>query len=194
MPRQPNLQDSIIKFSAKPPGHDAARQRENQRRHRARVKERICDLETALVNTQSKLDDALKQIEELNAEISRLRTLASPTLQASETSTLANSCHAGIGSSGIEEHSDDIDNATITAAIEDSNNDGPLLPPTLPGESTITCRDAYDIITDRNTSDLDSETMNQWLKSGFRRAVVPGSGCRVETHVLFAFLDRITST
>ncbi|CAP66907.1 uncharacterized protein PODANS_4_6030 [Podospora anserina S mat+] len=194
MPRQPTFQSSITKFSAKPPGHDAARQRENQRRHRARVKGRICDLEATLASTQSKLDDALKQIEELHAEISRLRALQPPTLQANETSSLI-TCHAGVDSSDIQESLNDIDDVPepmpdspmpaspqSTAAIEDSNNDGPLLPPTHPDESTITCRDAYAIIMDRNTSDLDSETMNQWLKPGFRRAAVPGSGCRIETH------------
>ncbi|KAK0739001.1 Glyoxalase/Bleomycin resistance protein/Dihydroxybiphenyl dioxygenase [Apiosordaria backusii] len=197
MPVQAAFQDGITKFSSKPPGHDAARQRENQRRHRARVKGRICELEAALATTQSRLDDALKQIDELTAEVCRLRAITSSSLETSGTSTPVDTGHHAVADlSVIEESIDAISsNATptsttatpqSTASIKDSNSDCPLLPPPHPGESTITCRDAYAIIRDRNTPDLDSDTMNQWLKPGFRRAVVPGSGCRVETHVLLA--------
>ncbi|KAK4173191.1 Glyoxalase/Bleomycin resistance protein/Dihydroxybiphenyl dioxygenase [Triangularia setosa] len=212
MPAQAVFRDSITKFSAKPPGHDAARQRENQRRHRARVKERICDLEAALASTQSKLDDALKQIEELNAEICRLWALSPSAHKPSGSTPRMDARHVVADLPVIEEsietamdstttptsailnvsHSPHVEpglsyeitaSLQSTTGIEDSNSDCPSLPPPRPGESTIACRDAYTIIKDRNPPDLDSEIMNQWLKPGFRRAIIPGSGCRVETHL-----------
>jgi hypothetical protein len=78
------------------------------------------------------------------------------------------------------------------ADIETPNDDCPLLPAPGAGESTIPCGEAYSIIKDRSTPDLDLSAVNEWLKPGFRRAIVPGTGCRVQTHLLFAFVDHIT--
>ncbi|KAK1782334.1 hypothetical protein QBC45DRAFT_236655 [Copromyces sp. CBS 386.78] len=63
----------VHKFSSKLPEAEAARQRENQRRHRARVKGKIAELESSLADTRERLDAALKHIRELEAENQRLR-------------------------------------------------------------------------------------------------------------------------
>jgi hypothetical protein len=77
--------------------------------------------------------------------------------------------------------------------IDDPNDDCLLLPPPGAGESTIPCRDAYSIIKARGTpEEVDLSLANEWLKPGFRRAIAPGTGCRVQTHLLFAFVDHIT--
>jgi hypothetical protein len=56
----------------------------------------------------------------------------------------------------------------------------------------MSCRDAYSIIKDRGDPEFDVSVANEWLKPGFRRAIAPGTGCRVQTHILFAFVDHIT--
>jgi hypothetical protein len=76
--------------------------------------------------------------------------------------------------------------------LEDPTSDCPLLPAPSPGESTIPCRDAYLIIKERGSLEFDLSSANEWLKPGFRRAIVPGAGCRVQTHILFAFVDHMT--
>ncbi|KAK4162955.1 hypothetical protein QBC43DRAFT_320758 [Cladorrhinum sp. PSN259] len=201
MPRQKNLQHHIVKFSTKPPGHDVARQRENQRRHRARVKEKMVDLEATLSNTQCELETALRQIENLNAEVQRLQSLVTTPQACNCNNALSADTSAPPWGPLLDHEPEQLRSVSTIAtptdhsSIEDPDNDCPLLPPPLAGESTITCRDAYAIIKGRNApSDIDTETVNEWLKSGFRRAIIPGSGCRVETHVLFAFIDHLTST
>jgi len=243
----------LHKFSCKPPGHDAARQRENQRRHRARVKSRIAELEASLSRAQSSLDDALKQIESLTAEVQRLQhtpgsrsttpiqtaaqqqTVLEPAtsperetfgrVESDETteqtlSTLDTRPRAGalpsLSTTIYREASvvtpEPIPSATrepwstspqplaklpanglSASGFEDPNNDCALLPPPSVSESTIPCREAYSIIKDRITPDFDLSTATEWLKPGFRRAVLPGTGCRVKTHILFDFVDHITS-
>ncbi|KAL2021678.1 hypothetical protein VTK56DRAFT_6770 [Thermocarpiscus australiensis] len=253
----------VRKFSCKPPGYDAARQRENQRRHRARVKGRIAELEAALFSAQSRLDGALRRIEDLTAEVQRLQHAADSatpdSTSTSETSTLelaiqsqrafavsipasetgqtqGSSCEldvslgaeklpAGPGSCTTCIQAGDVDTTASanfatrsyarppdaqhaspealdtlqatgvpTSGFDDPNDDCPLLPPPRVGESTIPCREAHSIILDRSTPEFDLRSAAEYLKPGFRRAIVPGTGCRVQTHVLFSFVDRITST
>lgn len=236
----------VHKFSSKPPGHDAARQRENQRRHRARVKSRINELESALSDTQSKLEDALRQIESLTAEVQRLHALGSetptpqrqavisqepdhfepdqvtqqkqsrpssssgpdirervcgisppyiipprqPTNPASPDATDSDTQSPHSTSTPIPAN---VQNDRIPLAdFENPENDCPLLPAPGTGESTIPCRDAYSIIKERSSPEFDLSAANEWLKPGFRSAIVPGAGCRVQTHILFAFVDHIT--
>ena len=223
----------LHKFSCKPPGHDAARQRDNQRRHRARVKGRIAELEASLSSTQSRLDDALRRIESLTADVQRLQHAPSPRpatpiqtpAQPQPTpSPEATTCSERGGSDEVE--SDRImehipptldvsppagslstrepwsispqppvnlpENSSPAYGFDDSNSDCALLPPPSVGESTIPCREAYSIIKDRSSPEFDLSTATEWLKPGFRRAVAPGTGCRVQTHMLFAFVDYIT--
>lgn len=242
-----DYKDRVTKFSTKPPGYEAARLRENQRRHRAKVKGRITDLEVALEATQSRLDEALKRIEELTAEVQRLQSQRVPTqappVTAAEDPSISQeapskACGGGCNSSqpvhpSPEEprsHNDlvmtvapaDLDAVhtpkpqsplpliTETTPIDitplrlnnrqsgdigdDPNDDCALLRPPSPGESTMRCREAYSMLKDRimPDSDFDPALVREWLKPGFRRAVCPGDGCRVQTHVLFAFVDHIT--
>ncbi|KAM7190769.1 hypothetical protein V8F20_009565 [Naviculisporaceae sp. PSN 640] len=238
---------SVHKFSTKPAGYEAARQRENQRRHRARVKSRITDLEANLEATQHRLEEALKRIEELTAEVQRLQSatqasagiskqadLTSPASKTAEP--VPSSCGGGCNSTenacssqkALDLSGDSDLNPDSTSAIgllhleagpatlptspvhtvetaslqfnsnsqtvtNDPNDDCDLLPPPNPGESTMRCREAYSMLKDRVMAEFDPELATEWLKPGFRRAVCPGDGCRVQTHVLFAFVDHITS-
>jgi hypothetical protein len=75
--------------------------------------------------------------------------------------------------------------------LSNPNDDCQFLPAPSPGESTITCREAYRIIRE-HMADVDLEAATESLKPGFRRAIIPGTGCRVQTHILFSFVDRIT--
>jgi len=59
----------MSKFSIRPPSYNATRVRENQRRHRARVKERTVSLEVQLAETQSQLEGALAEIARLRQQI-----------------------------------------------------------------------------------------------------------------------------
>ncbi|KAK3401755.1 hypothetical protein B0T20DRAFT_122079 [Sordaria brevicollis] len=81
----PNDSFKVHKFSSKLPAAEAARQRENQRRHRARVKEKISELENSLADTNEKLAEALAYIEELKAENRRLREGSSSSLYNAES-------------------------------------------------------------------------------------------------------------
>jgi hypothetical protein len=67
------------------------------------------------------------------------------------------------------------------------------LPHPKPGTSTTRCRDAYIIISQQNYRALDIHTIRQWLEPGFHGALHKGDGCRVDTEVLFALLDYISS-
>ncbi len=223
----------LHKFSCKPPGHETARQRENQRRHRARVKSRISELEASLSSTQSRLDDALRRIESLTDEVQRLQHSRSPRLAtpnqttnqpqpspSPEPTTCARcDCSDEEERDKISEHlsprlyapppagslttrepwsigSQPLANRPEESlppyGFEHSDNDCALLPPPTVGESTISCREAYSIIKGRSSPEFDLSTATEWLKPGFRRAIVPGTGCRVQTHMLFAFVDYIT--
>ncbi|KAK3316023.1 hypothetical protein B0H66DRAFT_560136 [Apodospora peruviana] len=247
IPSDPPYKDGMHKFSSKPPGHEAARLRENQRRHRARVKGRITDLETALDDTQERLNNALSRIEDLTAEVHRLQlalgeSQQGPVLRGHDhavpdpilplesrpnTSSLESHCCNRTTTCGPEPDeisqitarkqtqqdlivlsADELSPAqdathytnkpgvpgdTVAKAGDDPTDDCPSLPPPSPGESTMTCREAYAMIKDRIMPDFDPELVTEWLKPGFRRATCPGDGCRVQTHILFALVDHITS-
>ncbi|KAL2167690.1 hypothetical protein VTG60DRAFT_909 [Thermothelomyces hinnuleus] len=256
----------IRRFSCKPPGHDAARQRENQRRHRARVKSRIAELEAALLDAQARLDEALQRIDALNTEVQRLRALSPRSLSAPQPQECQTSipepadrgklgdaaakselpespgcclCSQAAGSLTANAAPDSRDMFTTGQAsnevstpqpkgqaetvdatdppamrstepvitggtrgaaepaaeidLEDLNDDCPVLPAPGEGESTIPCREAYSIIKEWSTSsEFDLAVANEWLRPGFRRAIAPGTGCRVQTHILFAFVDHLT--
>jgi hypothetical protein len=115
---------------------------------------------------------------------------ARPILSSShyENSSLITSCAIG-ASSGV---------SSIPTDFPVADNDHPEgdclhLPPPQHGESTMTCRAAYEIIKDQAPEDMDLEAVRARLKPGFRRAVADGAGCRVETNLLFALIDYITS-
>lgn len=68
------------------------------------------------------------------------------------------------------------------------------LPPPGPGESTTRCRDAYLIIIQQNRKGLNDSSIRGWLEPGFRGPMCEGDGCRIETGLLFALLDFISSS
>ncbi|KAJ2904741.1 hypothetical protein MKZ38_007359 [Zalerion maritima] len=326
------------KWSSKPKEDRAARVRENQRRHRARTKAYISELEQQLSDTKAKLDKALSRTAELEAEVERLRnpgpgpatvpsssfssdppqatgcstgstrgcsssnscskpqpittirtsdiSLAAP-LPCSTTSPLATTSVAGDDSTVI---SDDLthDASLLLALGEEqlgssTSTTGPLsswsgssgsgggcspqsalppttivsndqvlgvsplqilvasnnpgygtaasdtsfpcacdtpdmsqpgnasggagasesnysadadcthLPPPGPGESTIHCKAAYRIIEERNFKGMDVGAIKSWLGPGFRRAIIQGDGCRVDSHLVFALIDDISA-
>ncbi|KAK0615685.1 Glyoxalase/Bleomycin resistance protein/Dihydroxybiphenyl dioxygenase [Bombardia bombarda] len=201
----PNKQykNGMSKFSSKPPEHEAARLRENQRRHRARVKGRITELETALAVTEEKLDGALRLIEELKAEVQRLqRPQCGPGF--SQERGHGRDCpgepEAHRPEDGLHQvdiiRDDTAENRPLPSSgiekegIKDVSNDCAFLPPPQPGESTMTCREAFSIIKERIMPEFDLDQAREWLKPGFRRATCPGTGCRVQTHILFSFSSR----
>ncbi|KAJ9133700.1 hypothetical protein NKR23_g10619 [Pleurostoma richardsiae] len=61
------------KWSSRPKECRATRVRENQRRHRARTKAYIADMERQLAQTRAQLDEALAQNAELTSELQTLR-------------------------------------------------------------------------------------------------------------------------
>lgn len=282
---RPDLQAAglMTKFSSRPRPADcnAARIRNNQRRHRARVKTHIADLETRLGETKAHLDAALAKINQLTAEVEALRkrpdtrrpastdpessrtqsspdsrpkadaqssmlpslhccaspsscpfaertisemtgpsaadgpsSLVADVLRSLSTVRMGNSVitHLPNTSSAASQegrpptgcagdrlpphqshsHGESDHKQSDTGVIPDSDcND---LSPPCPGESTTTCRDAYKVIEQQNFSGLDVAAITSWLKPGFRRATQQGGGCRVETHLLFALLDYISSS
>ncbi|KAK7699061.1 hypothetical protein SLS64_011975 [Diaporthe eres] len=79
---------SILKWSSKPADHNAIRVRNNQRRHRARAKGHIEDLEKRLEETSSRLEAALQTISHLAQEVEILRghtTVAPPTAETEDS-------------------------------------------------------------------------------------------------------------
>ncbi|KAK0750591.1 hypothetical protein B0T18DRAFT_409190 [Schizothecium vesticola] len=224
MPPQPPYESHIQKFRANP-RDNAARIRENQRRHRARVKSRIEELETALCGTQAKLDEALAVIEKLRTELRNCASPAPPrTVPLDEDALVSRGCCAS-ATAGPSLRRNDSDGEQSNSETEfltqaaprppsryhlstvpetqtelgkdpDPQNAYAHLPPPCPGESTMLCRDAYSILRDRaggaGNWELDMGTVTEWLKPGFRGAVVPGGGCRVQTQVLFWVVDRMT--
>lgn len=87
----------------------------------------------------------------------------------------------------------------VVSASEQANEDGANcncegFPPTAPGESTILCSSAFQIIEQQNFSGTEVTTIRAWLNPGFRKGLRPGETCRVETNRLYELLDHITSS
>lgn len=194
------------KWSNKPANHNADRVRNNQRRHRARVKSRMEELETQLVQTNSKLQAALSTILDLTAEVEVLRSgHASTSVSLSETRppvpdlrphdttpTPSEGLSLPFAStSELSSPSADITIATPADASSDGNCDCPGAPPPALGESTISCSSAFQIIEQQNCSGVEVTMIRAWLGPGFR--LKPGEACRVETNKLYEILDHITS-
>ncbi|KAH8647326.1 hypothetical protein BX600DRAFT_152853 [Xylariales sp. PMI_506] len=76
MMEQNNIGGTVMKWSSKPPDYKAARVRDNQRRHRQRVKSHIAILETRLAETQSQLQQALARVDILTRELANARPAA----------------------------------------------------------------------------------------------------------------------
>lgn len=224
--RQSKLMD---KWSSKPADYNALRVRENQRRHRARVKSRIEDLESCLEETNARLEAAITTIDGLHSELEALRRqprsqspgrsscIGTPSFRASfaQEATLTATVQAGpagavlLPSELAEQHAVSISSRTsqefdslggepIAAAPElaggdrtDCNCEG--FPPPAPGESTVLCSSAFQIIEQQNFSGTEVTTIRAWLSPGFRKGLRSGETCRVETNRLYELLDHITT-
>ncbi|KAH6990095.1 hypothetical protein EDB80DRAFT_729471 [Ilyonectria destructans] len=246
----------MSKWSAKPVDHKATRLRNNQRRHRKRVKDQIVELETRLADTQTQLKSALARIDELSRELDQSKmhnesmslrshsefkdhsTTIDVTAEAVEFShgrlsapapesgMVLGDDHCPLAQRGNEKPIQQpslLQSETISLAdpswthpqlLDPSETDimsqglppdyegfaGSAdsncchLPPPEPGKSTTRCREAYLIIAQQNYKGLDSTALRSWLEPGFRAAIREGDGCRVETDLLFALLDHISSS
>lgn len=272
----------IAKFPARPPSanQNAARLRDNQRRHRARVKTHIAELEARLAETTARLEAALEKITYLTGEVESLRrcqvaeqhTNPSPASSAPESrapsqppavAAPSSSDHTGqspyspsnpiilniagpsvLQASSLDEP--DVSGASsavrgaspaaaapmptiMSPSIRDEQPRPPCsstcnprsqphvdsevydtqpdilvvmmsdrncknLPAPQSGESTTPCVDAYKLIEQQNFSGLDVAAITSWLRPGFRKAAEKGGGCRVDTQLLFALLDHISSS
>lgn len=274
------------RWSSKPKEHRAARVRDNQRRHRARVRAQTADLERQLAETRQRLEDALERNSVLVSELERLRSVCTGKSCANQT-TVATDAHpppidAGTPVSPVTSDSSSLssgeppsspylspdedrnDGPTSTNARAhlpgsaklqrplppDSNirfpdeidftaapstgsksapaavarracvgdmtacrtpatlnvlqsrddvemvqqqGDGSHFPPTAPTESTIPCAIAFDMIKRQNYNGQDLDAISALLAPGFRRAIIQGDGCRVDSTRVFSALDMISS-
>lgn len=203
---------SILKWSSKPADHNAIRVRNNQRRHRARAKGHVQDLEKRLEETSAKLETALQTISHLAQEVEILRgrvsappawpqlpiTTASPPAVPHVEARHLDPTSVQEGLQLPTDGSPNIPDMTVsppTADVEDSADCGcDSLPPQAPGESTLPCSSAFRIIEQQNFSGVEVTTIRAWLGPGFRRALRPGEACRVETNRVYELLDHITSS
>lgn len=246
----------MSRWSTKPAEHKADRLRNNQRRHRQRVKDHISDLESRLKETQLQLGQALDRVAELTQELDQVRaqtegSACRPCREPLGSVPVENESISGDGSirhswfQKISESGEDLyDHCSIVkrtalvahepSASPQTNDTNPMspvpkstpvpsaapdnssgretvvansqaqpddygedeycaLPPPAPGKSTTRCRDAYIIIAQQNYKALDSYVIRQWLEPGFYGAPCDGDGCRVDTELLFALLDFISS-
>lgn len=207
----------VLKWSSKPADHNAIRVRNNQRRHRARAKGHVQDLERRLEETSSRLEAALQTISHLAQEVEILRGRAPPPPPAWPQLPPAEATSPGV--SQVEASTVDPtparevpeprlppdgspDAVGTTAAAphaEGINDDGADcggcegLPPQAPGESTLPCSSAFRIIEQQSLGGVEVTTIRAWLGPGFRRALRPGEACRVETNRVYELLDHITS-
>ncbi|KAH7118531.1 hypothetical protein B0J13DRAFT_569356 [Dactylonectria estremocensis] len=230
----------MSKWSSKPADHQAVRLRNNQRRHRKKVKERIAELESRLEETQLQLNEALARIAGLSEELEQARKArngadelltrdhscqstqlreSSKTLgrqhghltvqhekgETNQQTSIAPNQSISIGSSAGNPSpilstpwTSDITVPTLTLNYEtltdSEDQDCCNLPLPEPGKSTTRCRDAFLTITQQNYKALDSSVIRGWLEPGFRGAISEGDGCRVDTDLLFALLDFISSS
>lgn len=208
---------SILKWSSKPADHNAIRVRNNQRRHRARAKGHVQDLEKRLEETSAKLEAALQTISHLAQEVEILRGRVPPSLARSQSPPASSALPAPAPTAAAQpvsdpapcqdmvdlpEHADGPPNVLLTTApppsppdVDDSADCGcDGLPPQAPGESTLPCSSAFRIIEQQNFSGVEVTTITAWLGPGFRRALRPGEACRVETNRVYELLDHITSS
>lgn len=183
----PNQTMQIEKWSSKPVDYNATRVRNNQRRHRARVKSHIHDLEIRLEETNSKLESALSTIASLTAELEALRRGTSTTLLPVEDCA-PSTAHGAADISGTSAAT-----SQITSGGDVADCDCQSLPAPAPGESTVPCSSAFQIIEQQNYSGIEVTTIKAWLGPSFRKSLKPGESCRVESNRLYELLDHITS-
>jgi hypothetical protein len=188
-----------------PPSDDAIRVRNNQRRHRERVKTRITDLEAKVAALEAELGSAKDLIEELKRENEELRLAKAPQQTFQQPPSAPRPTVSPQALRPLSETS----SATLAATRRDGGgfccrlrpgdepdaqtSDREEYPAPLDGESTTDCQTAYTLLKQQSAGQLDPEAAEQFLRPGFRRAVRQGEGCRVQTHLVYGLLDKITS-
>jgi hypothetical protein len=202
----------VTKWTLNP---NPTRVRDNQRRHRARVKARSESLEAQLDATQQELRAAQARIHELES----LLTLNHLTLISSGQGEIP--AELGVSNGDCDEPmcfghilttinqlsgQQDLNNNVVAPIVEiptavtlssdifstvQHYDKDDRLPPVAAGESTTLCRVAYEIIDQHNMTGVESSEIEHCLRPGFRRATRGGEGCRVETKILYALIDRI---
>ena len=163
--------------TTKTPQHTLLRVRNNQRRHRARVKQHIETLEDLLRAKTQQLAEAQRHLATAHAELAALRSQHRYDL-GSQTAVAAPS------------------NLTCSAAADDS----PLcpvfataLPPVQPGESTTLCHAASAMLEQHNVRNVDLASVQAVLADGCRAEVTASEGCRVSNGVLMEVLDVVSA-
>lgn len=207
----------LTKWSSKPARGKIERARNNQRRHRERVKCHVADLESRLAQTQLELQKALSTIDGLRREAEECQPSTSasdnenttsalakskihwaniahysPILSSQPSSTLLPQVSASIGTLLLRGASNVEEQNAYEVLSGDEQGSACLQPPD-PEESTTRCRDAYRLIADLNYQGLESSTLHKWLQPGFRSASAKDDSCRVENKLLFALLDYVSS-
>lgn len=216
-----SLDQSMLmdKWSLKTADHNANRVRNNQRRHRARVKSRLEELEFRLEETHAKLETALLTISSLTAELESFRAGRSSTSSHLEPPRTSEPASQVLGSDLQRFQMDNMPSSTPASKIQnplrtmesDTATDKDEItiststtvendaicdclegaPPPAQGESTMSCSSALQIIEQQNFSGVEVTTIKAWLGPGFR--LKPGEACRVETNKLYELLDHITT-
>ncbi|KAK0387782.1 hypothetical protein NLU13_4027 [Sarocladium strictum] len=192
------------------PSEDAIRVRNNQRRHRERVKTYIADLEAKVAALEAGLSAANDHIGVLTRENERLRMAST----RAEPPPLAAGPHAvqqeTVSLSALRPIPPTAEAFAVpeTRGAErfccrprrrgdktddDGMSDKEDLPAARDGESTTECETAYRMLEQQSAGRLDKEAAEQFLRPGFRRASRPGDGCRVQTHLVYGLLDHLTS-
>ncbi|KAF5685918.1 hypothetical protein FDENT_5991 [Fusarium denticulatum] len=195
---------NVTKWTLNP---NPTRVRDNQRRHRARVKARTESLEAQLNATQQELRAAQARIHELESFITANRPLF--VSEQGELPVGLRASNSGCDEppfTTLDERSRQQDRNAVATFLEIAPTDAlasamfstvqhydkdDKLPPVAAGESTTLCRVAYEIIEEHNITGVESFEIENCLRPGFRRATRMGEGCRVETTILYALIDRI---
>lgn len=198
----------VTKWSLKttPPSDDAVRVRNNQRRHRERVKTHIANLEARVKMLEGELDTANARIGDLTREVETYRherrsrppqesqpsqasSTVSPSVLRPTQPTLP---LADVPSERSSERfccrRPDVGGTSDGADVSDRED----LPAAEEGESTTNCETAYRMLKQQSAGALDPETAEQFLRPGYRRASRQGDGCRVQTKLVYGLLDHIT--
>lgn len=126
----------MSKWSTKQTDSKAVRVRNNQRRHRQRVKERMAYLESRLDETQSQLNSALDLVAELSAELDRLKGKREPPRARRSKADLAEA--DGDRDQPWERYDNDGETANQDADTEATQN-ATRPPPSMEDHSSICC-------------------------------------------------------
>ncbi|KAF5561553.1 hypothetical protein FPHYL_6149 [Fusarium phyllophilum] len=203
---------NVTKWTLNP---NPTRVRDNQRRHRARVKARTESLEAQLNATQQELRAAHTRIQELESFLTANRPLFisdqaefpvglavsnsgcdEPTCSRHVPTTIdQRSIQHDLDKNAVapffEMPSTNVLASNMFSTVQHYDKDDQL-PPVTTGESTTLCRVAYEIIDQHNMTGVEPCEIEYCLRPGFRRATRKGEGCRVKTTILYALIDRIS--